>query len=88
MPKLDSEFISNQLARCNRCGYCIRTCPTYRATGHEGNVARSRNDLVRAVQRGNSELLEEMGDRFFQCLLCGACTESCLTDVQIGRAHV
>jgi glycolate oxidase iron-sulfur subunit len=88
MPKLDSEFISNQLARCNRCGYCIRTCPTYRATGHEGNVARSRNDLVRAVQRGNSELLEEMGDRFFQCLLCGACTESCLTDVQTDEIMV
>ncbi|MBM3497562.1 MAG: (Fe-S)-binding protein [Armatimonadetes bacterium] len=88
MPELDSEFISNQLARCNRCGYCIRTCPTYRATGHEGAVARSRNDLVRAVQRGKSELLEEMGDRFFQCLLCGACTESCLTDVQTDEIMV
>jgi len=88
MSKIDSEFVSNELARCNRCGYCIRTCPTYRATGHEGSVARARNDLVRAVQRGRTELLEEMRDRFFQCLLCGACTESCLTDVQTDEIMV
>lgn len=88
MPKIDSEFVSNELARCNRCGYCIRTCPTYRATGHEGYVARARNDLVRAVQRGHSELRQEMRDRFFKCLLCGACTESCLTDVQTDEIMV
>ena len=88
MSKIHSEFVSNELARCNRCGYCIRTCPTYRATGHEGSVARARNDLVRAVQRGRTELLEEMRDRFFQCLLCGACTESCLTDVQTDEIMV
>ncbi|MGQ9731631.1 MAG: (Fe-S)-binding protein [Candidatus Zipacnadales bacterium] len=88
MPKIDSEFVSNELARCNKCGYCIQTCPTYRVTGHEGNVARSRNDLVRAIQRGQSELLEEMRDRFFQCLLCGACTETCLTSVQTDEIMV
>jgi glycolate oxidase iron-sulfur subunit len=88
MSKLNSEFVSNELARCNRCGYCIATCPTYRATGHEGSVARARNEVVRAVQRGRSELLEEMRDRFFQCLLCGACTESCLTDVQTDEIMV
>ena len=88
MPKIDSQFVSDELARCNKCGFCIRTCPTYRVTGSEGNVARARNDLVRSVQRGQDELLEEMHDRFFQCLLCGACTESCLTDVETDEVMV
>jgi glycolate oxidase iron-sulfur subunit len=88
MPVLDSEFVSNELARCNRCGFCIRTCPTYRATGNEASVARSRNELVRWIARGRDEMLEEMHDRFFQCLLCGACTESCLTDVQTDEIMI
>jgi len=88
MPVIESEFVSNELARCNRCGYCIRTCPTYRATGSEASLARSRNDLVRWIMRGRDEMLEEMHDRFFQCLLCGACTESCLTDVQTDEVMV
>ncbi len=88
MPKLDSEFVSDELARCNRCGYCLRTCPTYRATGNEAAVARSRNELVRSIARGQDEVLEEMHDRFFQCLLCGACTESCLTDVETDELMV
>jgi glycolate oxidase iron-sulfur subunit len=88
MSKLDSKFVSDELARCNRCGYCLRTCPTYRATGSEADVARARNELVRSVVRGRDELLEEMHDRFFQCLLCGACTESCLTDVETDELMV
>lgn len=88
MSKLDSDFVSDELARCNRCGYCLRTCPTYRATGIEADVARARNELVRSIVRGRDEILEEMHDRFFQCLLCGACTESCLTDVETDELMV
>ncbi|HJN14722.1 MAG TPA: (Fe-S)-binding protein [Armatimonadota bacterium] len=88
MPKIDSQFVSDELARCNRCGFCIRTCPTYRVTGSEGNVARARNELVRSVQRGDDELMEEMYDRFFQCLMCGACTDACLTDVETDEIMV
>jgi len=81
MADLTDNFVSDELARCNRCGFCIQTCPTYRVTGRERAVARARNDLLRSVVRGGEAVPPDVRDPFYECLLCGACTESCLTSV-------
>ena len=75
------DFVSDELARCNRCGFCIQTCPTYRVTGQERAVARARNDLLRSTVRGGGSVPSDVRDPFYECLLCGACTETCLTSV-------
>ncbi|NPV46583.1 MAG: (Fe-S)-binding protein [Armatimonadetes bacterium] len=78
----DQAFIENELSRCNKCGYCMQSCPVYRAERREANVARGRNRLLRAVLEGERELSREMREPFFDCLLCGACTNDCFGKVR------
>lgn len=78
----DQAFIEDELSRCNKCGYCMQSCPVYRAERREVNVARGRNRLLRAVLDGEMELTRELREPFFECLLCGACTNDCFGKVR------
>jgi glycolate oxidase iron-sulfur subunit len=71
----------DEIARCNRCGFCQAACPVFRATGHEGGVARGRIALLRAVIEGRIEWDKELEEPLFACLLCGACTANCFPAV-------
>ncbi len=77
-----------ELLRCNKCGYCQSTCPTYAITLDEANVARGRNALAGALQDGDLESLEALRGPFFDCLLCGACTEACFSAVRTDEIMV
>ena len=81
-------LVDNELLRCNRCGYCMSTCPTYQASLSEASVARGRLALVQALRDGNLEELPELREPFFDCLLCGACTESCFSAVKTDEVMV
>jgi len=72
----------DEIARCNRCGFCQVACPIFRATGHEAGVARGRVALVRALIEKRVEWDEELKEPLFNCLLCGACTANCFPGVQ------
>ena len=67
----------NDIARCNRCGFCQVDCPVFRSTGHEDGVARGRIALLRALVEGRIEWSRELEEPLFTCLLCGACTINC-----------
>lgn len=88
MEALTEEFIADELIRCNHCGYCMSTCPTYRAAREERQVARGRNELVRQVSQGRMDLDERLRDPLFECLLCGACTQACFTGVKTDEIMV
>jgi len=77
MPDPRLEAVQDQLARCNRCGFCQAACPVYHITGHEAATARGHNQLVRCVLDGDLSLDDEMEPAFAQCLLCRACTVHC-----------
>ena len=76
-PRLDLSNLYDELARCNRCGFCQVACPIFRATGHEAGVARGRLALLRALVEGRLEWSSELEEPLFTCLLCGACTANC-----------
>ncbi len=71
----------DEIARCNRCGFCQVACPIFRATGQESGVARGRLALVRALIEGRMEWTRELEEPLFNCLLCGACTTNCFPAV-------
>ena len=71
----------DEIARCNRCGFCQVACPIFRATGHEGGVARGRIALLRAIIEGRIDWDKELEEPLFACLLCGACTANCFPAV-------
>jgi glycolate oxidase iron-sulfur subunit len=71
----------DEIARCNRCGFCQVACPIFRATGHEAGVARGRIALLRALIEGRLRWDQELEEPLFACLLCGACTSNCFPAV-------
>jgi glycolate oxidase iron-sulfur subunit len=78
---MDIKDHYDQIARCNRCGFCQVACPIFRATGHEAGVARGRLALLRALIEGRIEWSKELEEPLFACLLCGACTANCFPAV-------
>jgi len=88
MDLLKDGFVDDELVRCDRCGFCMSTCPTYQVMRDERAVARGRNELVRQVAGGRMDILEQLRDPLFDCLLCGACTEVCFGSVKTDELMV
>lgn len=84
----DTEFIESELSRCNKCGYCMQSCPVYRVVRREMDVARGRNQTLRAAMDGQGTPPREALDLFFGCLLCGACTVDCFGKVETKELMV
>jgi glycolate oxidase iron-sulfur subunit len=77
MSSTDISKYYDEIAHCNRCGFCQVACPIFRSTGHEAGVARGRLALLRAIIEGRLEWNQEIEEPLFDCLLCGACTANC-----------
>ena len=67
----------DEIAHCNKCGFCQVACPIFRTTGHESGVARGRLALLRAIIEGRLDWSDGIEAPLFDCLLCGACTSNC-----------
>jgi len=76
------ELEYDEVAKCNRCGFCLTVCPTYNVMKTERQNARGRNALTRASIEGKISLSKEVTDSLFNCLGCGACEVACLPKVQ------
>ncbi len=63
---------------CRFCWMCRHICPIGNATGQERNTARARALGVSLVAR-NATSLNEIADNIYECTLCGACTNNCMT---------
>lgn len=63
---------------CRFCWMCRHVCPIGNATGQERNTARARALGCSLVVRGATEL-KEIADNIYECTLCGACTNNCVT---------
>ncbi len=70
-----------EVAKCNRCGFCLPNCPVYRVEGKESASPRGRNAITRALIEGRLPLSEDTEASIFSCLGCGACTQVCLSGV-------
>ena len=71
-----SEYY-DEIAHCNKCGFCQVACPVFRTTGHESGVARGRLALLRAIIEDRLDWSDSIEAPLFDCLLCGACTSNC-----------
>jgi len=72
----------DEVAKCNRCGFCLPTCPVYLVEKKEPASPRGRNALTRAVIEGRLKLSADTRQAIFDCLGCGACNAVCLSGVQ------
>ncbi len=56
-------------------------CPVYLETGEESLGPRGRLSLIEAYVRGELGLTNRFKDIMSKCLLCGACSDSCVAGV-------
>ena len=73
-----TDNAKNIIDNCRFCWMCRHVCPVGNATGHERNTARARAMAISFVVRGSAEL-SEVVDNVYECTLCGACTNNCMT---------
>lgn len=69
--------LKEQLIRCNKCGACTAVCPLYECTAREGMAARGKIALLEALLEGELGVSGRLRARLEDCLLCGACAQSC-----------
>jgi heterodisulfide reductase subunit D len=72
----------DEVAKCNKCGFCLPNCPVYLAEGKESAAPRGRNAITRAVIEGRLQWSPEIEKAIFSCLGCGACTAACFPKVK------
>jgi heterodisulfide reductase subunit D len=72
----------DEVARCNKCGFCLPSCPTYVVKKSEAYSPRGRNAITRFAIENTLALSEDTERSIFTCLGCGACTAVCLSSVQ------
>ncbi len=73
-----SEKAKGIIDSCRFCWMCRHICPVGNATGQERNTARARALAASLVVRG-AEKIEDIIDNVYECTLCGACTNNCVT---------
>lgn len=76
-----------ELAKCNKCGFCLAACPTYLATGVEWEVARGRIALAKAALDGGLRP-GDMPPSVWSCLLCRNCLAHCPPGVEMDKVIV
>ncbi len=73
-----SEKAKGIIDSCRFCWMCRHVCPVGNATGLERNTARARALAASVAVRG-AEDPKEIIDNVYECTLCGACTNNCVT---------
>ena len=64
---------------CRFCWMCRHICPIGNATGHERNTPRARALSLAMVAREGVPFSEDIINNLYECALCGACTNDCVT---------
>ena len=79
------SWILAETEHCNKCGFCLPACPTYRITGQELHSPRGRIAMVEAAARGELPNLSGVEDALSYCVGCRACEVACPSGVRYER---
>lgn len=79
------KAVYDEVAKCNKCGFCQAHCPIFDITRDERNVARGHNAHIKKLIEGELELNRELKDPLFECLLCRSCVANCFPAVRTDR---
>ncbi len=74
-----SEKSKTTFDACRFCWMCRHICPIGNATGHERNTPRARALSLAMVAREGVPFSQDIIDNLYECALCGACSNDCVT---------
>ena len=80
--------ISEEFNQCNKCGLCLATCPVCKELLLEKYSPRGKIQLARFYGQGELDLSDQYREIFARCLLCGSCSVSCPSGVDLNKVFV
>jgi heterodisulfide reductase subunit D len=78
-------LLYDEVAKCNRCGFCLAVCPVYAIKGREGATPRGKNALLRGIIEGRIDWTPEIEETLFRCTGCRLCTQTCFPAVETSQ---
>jgi heterodisulfide reductase subunit D len=85
---LSHDLISAEFDQCIKCGLCMAACPVCKELLLEKYTPRGKIQLARHHHRGKLELSEQTREIFAKCLLCGACSVTCPSGVDLRKVFL
>lgn len=86
---MDKEILKielyDEIAKCNRCGFCLSVCPVYAVKGREWASPRGKNNLLRAIIEEKIDWSLELGESLFRCTGCKLCTQACFPSIETNQ---
>jgi len=80
--------ITEEFDQCIKCGLCLATCPVYKELLLEKYTPRGKIQLARYHSQGDLDLSDHYRDIFAKCLLCGACSVTCPSGVDLKKVFL
>ncbi len=80
--------IADEFDQCIKCGLCLATCPVCKELFLEKYTPRGKIQLAKRYASGDLEISEHFRDIFAKCLLCGACSVTCPSGVELTEVLV
>ena len=80
--------IADEFDQCIKCGLCLATCPVGIELFLEKYTPRGKIQLAKRYAAGKLEISEHFRDIFAKCLLCGACSVTCPSGVELQEVLV
>ncbi len=74
-----SQIAQKHADACRFCWMCRHLCPVGLQTGKEANTPRAKGLQLSLTQRGSASFDANMAEGMYECLLCDACTNDCVT---------
>ena len=82
------EVVYEEVSKCNKCGFCLPSCPVFLATGIETYTPRGRNAITRSIVEGKLKVSPQVEKSIYQCIGCRACVEACFPAVRTNDVVV
>jgi heterodisulfide reductase subunit D len=82
------ENMVDEFSQCNKCGLCLANCPVCKELLLEKFSPRGKIQLARYYSQGALEISDHYRDIFSKCLLCGACTVTCPSGVDLKQVFL
>ena len=80
---MEMGLISSEFDQCIKCGLCLANCPVNHELFLEKYTPRGKIQLARRFALGEAAITDHYRDIFARCLLCGACSVTCPSGVNL-----
>jgi heterodisulfide reductase subunit D len=82
------NHLAEEFDQCIKCGLCLATCPVCKELWLEKYTPRGKIQLAKFYDQGILPISDHYRDIFGKCLLCGACSMTCPSGVDLNKVFV